>query len=171
MFIVSRKGSSASKGRACLLYAYGGFNIAIEPVRMVSGELQNEPDSLPSRKFFSPAMMAFVRHFDAVLAVANIRGGGEYGESWHLAGCFDKKQNVFDDFQYAARHLKQQGIADKIIISGGSNGGLLVGACVNQVPDLFAGALADVGVMDMLKFDRFTIGKAWTADCVSLCHF
>ncbi|PLW39357.1 hypothetical protein PCASD_05015 [Puccinia coronata f. sp. avenae] len=147
MFIVHMKDFKQDGTAPAIQYGYGGFSISISP-------------------FFSPSFMSFVAHYGGVLAVPNIRGGGEYGEDWHLAGCFEKKQNVFDDFQYATKYLVAHGYAapDKVTIMGGSNGGLLVAACVNQAPELFGAALAEVGVLDMLRFHRFTIGRAWIAD-------
>ncbi|MGV1682770.1 prolyl oligopeptidase family serine peptidase [Sphingopyxis sp. NJF-3] len=146
MFLVMKKGIDRSKGSPTLLYGYGGFNVSMTPA-------------------FSPTKLAWVDK-GGVLAIANLRGGGEYGKAWHDAGRLDKKQNVFDDFIAAGEFLIGEGITGKgqLAIEGGSNGGLLVGAVTNQRPDLFAAALPAVGVMDMLRFDRFTAGRYWVDD-------
>jgi prolyl oligopeptidase len=146
MFITHKKGLKLDGNNPTYLYAYGGFNISLTPA-------------------FSPGNLVWME-MGGVYAQPNLRGGGEYGEAWHKAGTKAQKQNVFDDFIGAAEWLisNKYTSTPKLAIGGGSNGGLLVGAAITQRPDLFGAALPAVGVMDMLRFQKFTIGWAWTSD-------
>ncbi len=146
MFVTHKRGIERDGSNPTYLYGYGGFNISLTPS-------------------FSVSSVAWLE-MGGVYAVPTLRGGGEYGEEWHQAGMHERKQNVFDDFIAAAEYLIAQGYTTpaKLAIGGGSNGGLLVGAAITQRPDLFGAALPAVGVMDMLRFHKFTIGWAWVTE-------
>ena len=146
MFITHRKGLKLDGSHPTMLYGYGGFDISLKPA-------------------FATSKVAWLE-LGGIWVEANLRGGGEYGREWHLAGTKLKKQNVFDDFIAAGDFLVAQKYTshEKLVISGGSNGGLLVGAVVNQRPDLAKVAFPAVGVMDMTRFHKFTIGWAWASD-------
>ena len=146
MFITHARDLVRDGSHPTYLYGYGGFDINLTPA-------------------FSPGVLVWLE-MGGVFAVPNLRGGGEYGEAWHKAGMHEKKQNVFDDFIAAAEYLIREGYTrtPKLAIGGGSNGGLLVGAAMTQRPDLFGAAVPAVGVMDMLRFHRFTIGWAWVTE-------
>jgi len=152
VFITHRKDLKKDGANPTMLYGYGGFDISEVPR-------------------FRPDVIAFLER-GGVYATANMRGGGEYGEAWHEAGMFEKKQHVFDDFIAAAEYLVREHYASPqtLGIMGGSNGGLLVGAVEQQRPDLFAVALPAVGVMDMLRYHKFTGGAAWATEYGSSEH-
>jgi len=146
MFIVHKKGIALDGNNPTMLYAYGGFNVSLTPS-------------------FNISRIPFLEN-GGIYVMANLRGGGEYGEDWHEAGTKLKKQNVFDDFIFAANYLIKEKYtsSDKLAIIGGSNGGLLIGAVMVQEPELFKVAIPIVGVMDMLRYQNFTIGWAWASD-------
>jgi prolyl oligopeptidase len=146
LFVTLRKGTELDGRNPTLLYGYGGFNVSMVP-------------------YYSPSVAAWLE-MGGVYAVANLRGGGEYGEAWHRAGTKERKQNVFDDFIAAGEYLVREKYTtpSRLAIRGGSNGGLLVAATMLQRPDLFAVALPAVGVLDMLRYHRFSAGPFWAAD-------
>lgn len=146
MFLTHKKGLVQNSENPVLLYGYGGFNVSLTPS-------------------FSPAVRMWIEE-GGVYAVANLRGGGEFGEEWYKAGTLERKQNVFDDFAAAGEWLIAEGYTkkEKLAIMGGSNGGLLVGASITQRPDLFGAAICQVPVIDMLRYHKFTVGRYWVTD-------
>lgn len=146
MFVIAKKNIQKNGENPTMIYGYGGFNISLTPG-------------------FSPAIIPFLEQ-GGIYCVVNLRGGGEYGEAWHKGGMLENKQNVFNDFIGAAEYLIKEGYTSpgKLAIKGGSNGGLLVGACMTQRPDLFAVAIPQVGVLDMLRFHKFTVGWGWVVE-------
>ena len=146
MIITYKKGLELNGNNPCLLYGYGGFSVSLSP-------------------YFSTSNIILLEN-GGIYAVPNIRGGGEYGEDWHQQGIKLKKQNVFDDFMAAAQYLVDNKYTSKerLAIEGGSNGGLLVGACITQKPDMCKVAFPAVGVMDMLRYHKFTAGAGWAYD-------
>jgi prolyl oligopeptidase len=146
MFLVHRKGLEPDGRRPVLLFGYGGFNISLRPA-------------------FDPGTFVWLDE-GGIVAVANLRGGGEYGEAWHQAGMVERKQNVFDDFIAAAAWLieNRYATADTLAIEGGSNGGLLVGAVMVQRPDLAGAVICRVPVADMLRYHLFTVGRFWISE-------
>jgi prolyl oligopeptidase len=146
MFLVHKKGLAKDGNRPVYLYAYGGFNINQTPG-------------------FSATRYVFLEK-DGILAIPNLRGGGEYGEAWHQAGMREKKQNVFDDFIAAAEWLVSSGYTKpgRLAIAGGSNGGLLVSAVMMQRPELYGAVVCQVPVADMLRYQRFTVGRYWISE-------
>jgi prolyl oligopeptidase len=146
IFIAHEKKLVLDNMAPTLLYGYGGFNISEKP-------------------YFNKTIPVILEN-GGVYAIACIRGGGEYGQDWHSQGMLSRKQNVFDDFISAAEFLMVQGFTstEKLAIQGGSNGGTLIGAVINQRPDLFQVAFPEVGVMDMLRYEKFTIGWAWAVE-------
>ncbi|WP_261177961.1 prolyl oligopeptidase family serine peptidase [Anaerobacillus sp. CMMVII] len=143
MFITHQKGLQLNGENPVLLYGYGGFNISLTPS-------------------FNPAILRWLEK-GGIYAVANLRGGSEYGEEWHKAGMLENKQNVFDDFIAAGEWLVEKNYTNtsKLAIMGGSNGGLLVAACMVQRPDLFGSVICRVPVIDMLRYHKFTVGRYW----------
>lgn len=146
MFLTHKKGLKLNGQNPVVLYGYGGFNVSLTPS-------------------FSPALRLWIEE-GGIYAVANLRGGGEFGEEWYNAGTLDKKQNVFDDFIAAGEWLIKENYTknEKLAIMGGSNGGLLVGACITQRPDLYGAAVCQVPVIDMLRYHKFTVGRYWVTD-------
>ncbi|KAI6223442.1 Prolyl endopeptidase [Aphelenchoides besseyi] len=147
LFIVAAKDVKLDSNNPTMLYGYGGFDITLTPT-------------------FSISRCVFLQNFNGIYAQANIRGGGEYGRNWHHNGRLEKKQNVFDDFQAAGKWLIDNKYTrpERLSIRGGSNGGLLVAACAQQAPHLFGAAIAQVGVLDMYRYHKFTIGSAWMSE-------